>query len=225
MTKAKNEFIKTIKESNINGQILDSFDEIERMEYFDPAFKKKIYDCDKLPIGNGQRSDDPISLAKMINLLKPKKTWKLLEVGTGSGYSTAVLSQLVSEIYTIDYYEDLAHDAKVRLLNEGHENIRFFAGDASDLNENPGPFDGIIILSACTLSPYSILDMLKSDGRAVFVMGPSHQQQIVSFENSDIIDISAKNFKYHDFCTFESIKGKYGWIDQDDSYITDEAKV
>jgi protein-L-isoaspartate(D-aspartate) O-methyltransferase len=213
MSEGKNRYLKLLAGARIRKATVSAFDAVERLKYFDPIFSDRAYSSDPLPIGAGQKSDDPVTLARMIDLLAPKKTWRLLEVGTGSGYSTSVLSQLVAEVVTVEYYESLAQRAKERIKSDGFGSVRIFCGDATDFDEPIGEFDALVIFAACIRTPYSVFNMLKPGGVAVFPLGPAFQQQLARYTNAlEAPDIS-KNFKFFDLCKFDSIRGAYGWLD------------
>ncbi|MFC1670303.1 protein-L-isoaspartate O-methyltransferase, partial [Spirochaetota bacterium] len=169
-------FLKVLKSNKIKKNIRDAISSIDREKFFDPFFKKDVFEFGPLPVGCGENSDDVIIMAKMIELLSPKKNWRILEVGTGSGYSTAVLASLVKEVVTVEYHEGIAKEAKERLVSQGFFNIRFYTGDATEMTDDMGKFDGIIIFPACVKRPFSIIPLLKYDGPLVFPMGTPLQQ-------------------------------------------------
>jgi len=212
MTKKKNEFNKKLHELKLHTNILHAFESVEREMFFEPFFKEKSCGFDPIPIGFGEQSDDVAILAEMLNILSPKKSWNLLEVGTGSGYSTALLSNIVKKIVTIELHEQLAIDAKKRLIDNGYFNIKFMAGDCSELDDTAGFFDAAIIYSGCTHSPYSVLNLIKPGGIAVFPMGPSHMQQITLFRNiaKGSQTDPFERYKFFSTCNVPSIKGTYG---------------
>ena len=175
------------------------------------------------PQRNGVSSES--GLLKQWPEAGPKLLWRTSEVG--SGYSTAVLSKMVREIVTTEFYEELALQAKERVIGMGSRNVKFFAGDGTDSDyiDPEWQFDGLIVFAACIKTPYSIVNLLKPGGVAVFPMGPAHQQQITRFTNNFEVKSMHDNYQFHDFCVFESIRGQYGWVDQDDSFIVEEADI
>jgi len=212
MTKKKNDFNKKIQELKLHAPVLHAFESVERDIFFEPFFRDKCSGFDPIPIGFGEHSDDVTILAEMLNILSPKKSWHVLEVGTGSGYSTALLSTMVKKIVTIDLHEQLALGAKKRLIDNGFFNIKFIAGDCSELDDTAGFFDAAIIYSGCTHSPYAVLNLIKPGGVAVFPMGPLHMQQITLFNNI-VKGAEADPFERYKFfrtCSVPSIKGAYG---------------
>jgi protein-L-isoaspartate(D-aspartate) O-methyltransferase len=191
---------------------MEAIRRVDREKFFDPMFKDRLYSMERIPIGAGQKSDDPRIMARMADLLGLRKEWRVLEVGTGSGYSTAVLSQMAGEVVTVEYVEALALGARERMAGNGHA-VRFFCGDATDFEGNLGEFDAAVVFAACIRTPYSIITMLRPGGTAVFPMGPAHQQQITRFVNELGAADMSKNFSFFDLCEFDSIRGAYGWID------------
>lgn len=209
----KKKFIREIADLGIRKEIIKHFSDTEISVFFDSLFEDRFYSDQLIPIGFGEYSDDPLNLAKMINKLNPDKKGRILEVGTGSGFSTAILSMLYREVYTIDICEDLAITAKNRLYNHGYENIRFYAGDASiDTAEIDELFDGIIIHASCFKRPFTIISLLKEKAPIVFPMGPPTQQQIITLYNEPSPD-GEGNFKTHflDFVNCTPIQGPYGY--------------
>lgn len=224
MTKKKNDFHKKLQELKLHANVLHAFESVERDTFFEPFFRDKCGIFDPIPIGFGEQSDDVTILAEMINILSPKKSWNLLEVGTGSGYSTALLSSMVKKIVTIELHEKLAVDAKKRLIDNGYFNIKFMAGDCSELDDTAGSFDAAIIYSGCTHSPYSILNLIKPGGVAVFPMGPVHMQQITLFKNivRDEETDPFERYRFFSTCNVPLIKGIYGGNNQGLDIIIDK---
>lgn len=213
MSKAKpSSFIKRIEETGVSKDIVKAFASVDRSLFFDPFFKDKFDGTAPIPIGNGEFSDDALMLARMISILSPQKKWNLLEIGTGSGYSTAILSQMVHKIVSVEFHEKLAKAAKNRLLENGFFNIKFLAGDCAELDDTAGSFDAAIIYGGCTHSPYAVLNLVKRNGVAVFPMGPLSLKQLTLYKNAVLKDDGNPFTRYKFFETreFPSLKGQYG---------------
>ncbi|MCL1833731.1 MAG: methyltransferase domain-containing protein [Leptospirales bacterium] len=212
-SKINNEFIKKIKSLNLSKDILRAFESVDRTLFFDPFFKDKISGFDPIPLGYGEYSDEVTLLSKMLTILSPSKNWNVLEIGTGSGYSTALLSGMVKNILTIDYNEKIAIAAKERLISNGFFNIKFLAGDCSELDDTAGSFDAVIVHAGCMHSPYAALNLLKKDGTALFPMGTEMLQQLIIYKNIPLApkENPYKRYKFLDTCTVPSIKGIYGF--------------
>ncbi|HOO70505.1 MAG TPA: methyltransferase domain-containing protein [Spirochaetota bacterium] len=220
----KDQFFSILKSAKISKKTRASFETINREVFFDRSFKNELYQGTVLPIGYGEKSDDPVTLAKMIDLLGLKKTSTVLEVGTGTGYSTALLASLAAKVTSVEYVRELALAAKNKVHTAGFTGTSFLAGDATEINKTKC-FDALIIFAGCSLTPKLILDTLVPGGIAVFPMGPSHQQQIVRYVRDDSKKDPLKNYEFHDYCFFNSIRGPYGWRDQVQGYFIDHEGV
>jgi protein-L-isoaspartate(D-aspartate) O-methyltransferase len=217
------ESISLLKENNIQENIVEAFQSVDQAIFFDSIFKDKFYTRERIQIGAGQKNDDFLNLAKMINYLDPRPTHKVLEIGTGSGYSSSILSMLCRELLTVEIKEDLAKNAKTKLYNYEFENIRFFAGDACELDVEEGSIDAIIVHAACKKRPLNLIKSLVHGGKMVFPMGPAHSQQIVLLENTpNYKQDEPYCIKYFDFVGYESIAGRYGYEAPDYSMMGEE---
>ena len=214
MGKVFDDYIKVLKKQKMKKGIISVIEEIDKEPFFDPIFNKKVYCLDPIPIGQGQMSEDPVTLVKMLNVFSPRKSWRILEVGTGSGYSTAILANLVKEVVTVEYYEDLALKAKEKISDNGFRNVRFFTGDATEISHDLGIFDAAIVFAACAKSPLSFIKQLREGGVMIFPLGPPYQQQITLYTNSLKGWDMTKNFRFFDYCFFQSLRGRYGWTDR-----------
>lgn len=212
--KDKSRYLKLLKEAGIGKTVLDAIESVDKPRFFDKIFAEQVYTLDRIPVGSGQKSDDPVAMARMIGRLDLDKGKRVLEVGTGSGYSTAVLATLAKEVVTIEFHEDLARLAKEHVIGEGHRDVRFYAGDATDFDGPLGDFDAVIVFAACMRTPYFLINAVRPGGVAVYPMGPAHQQQIACFTNYEEARKVSDNFRFYEMCSFESIRGVYGWIDQ-----------
>jgi protein-L-isoaspartate(D-aspartate) O-methyltransferase len=211
--KDSTKYLKHLKEAGIGKPVLDAMAGVDRRKFFDPIFADRVYAEEAIPIGCGQKSDDSLIMARMIGHLGLKKKSRVLEVGTGSGYSTTILALLAHEVVTVEYHEELARAAKERVIGEGYGGVRFYAGDATDFDGPLGLFDAVIVFAACARTPYFLINAVKPGGVAVFPMGPAHQQQIARFVNNPEARRMSDNFRFSDMCGFDSIRGVYGWVD------------
>ncbi len=215
MSKEKDAFVAALKKGKVKKNLLDMMSGLPREKFFDPVFAGEAYGLGRVPVGFGQASEEPLVLAKMLQLLAPHKNWRVLEVGTGSGYSAAVLAGIVERVVTVEYNDDLALRAKETLGDLGYGNVKFYAGDATDQVDrlDSGDFDAIIIYAACRQTPFSLIGRLKDRGVMVLPLGMPHQQQITRYVNNLSAPDMLKNYAFGDLCQFPSIRGKYGWDD------------
>ena len=213
MSGKEQKYIRLLKKAGVSSVTVKAIRAIDKMKFFDPIFSDRLYAPEGVPIGAGQKSDDPFALARMIDLLALKRDARVLEIGTGSGYSTAVIARLAGEVVTVEFQEELALRAKETLAQEGITAVKFFQGDATDFNGPLGEFDAVVIFAGCARTPYSVINLTRPGGVAVFPMGPAYQQQIARYVNNIAEPDVTNNFKFYDLFSFDSIRGMYGWVD------------
>jgi len=208
----KKAFLQKLIDFKLRKDIIIAFRDTDPEIFFDTLFADRYYTENKIPLGYGEISDNPLLLAKMIDYLNPQKNDRILEVGTGSGFSTAILSRLCREVISVDINEDLAAVARNRLYSHGYENIRFYAGDATESDTPFDPVDGIIMYNACRKRPMVLISLLKKNSVIVFPMGPANKQQIIHLQNSPDKE-SGGRYKtcYLDLGDFPHIYGLYGY--------------
>jgi protein-L-isoaspartate(D-aspartate) O-methyltransferase len=136
----------------------------------------QAYDNNALPIGQGQTISQPYIVARMTELLELEPSSNVLEIGTGSGYQTAVLAQLVERVYSVERIKSLQWEAKRRLKQLDIYNISTKHGDGWLGWETKGPFDAIIVTAAAEVIPQALLAQLKDGGRMVIPVGETEQQ-------------------------------------------------
>ena len=148
--------------------------------FVDQALAHKAYEDTALPIGQNQTISQPFVVALMTDLLLAVEipVRKVLEVGTGCGYQTAVLSQLVSWVFTIERIGSLQQQAKQRLPALGYRNISYLNGDGFEGWQSNQPFDGILVAAAPAEVPQKLLDQLSEGGRLVIPVGAGDDQRL-----------------------------------------------
>ena len=145
--------------------------------FVDEALSHKAYEDTALPIGHGQTISQPFVVALMTELLleNPMPVRKVLEVGTGCGYQTAILAQLVQWVFTVERIGPLQQQARARLSELGYRNISYLNGDGFQGWQSNQPYDGILVAAAPAVVPEALLDQLKVGGRLVVPVGGEHQ--------------------------------------------------
>jgi protein-L-isoaspartate(D-aspartate) O-methyltransferase len=166
----------------VNLAVLDRVRNVPRHIFVDEALGSRAYEDTALPIGFGQTISQPYIVARMTEaILEGGPLDKVLEVGTGCGYQTAVLSPLVSKLYSIERIEPLITRAKLRLKELEIRNVRFRHGDGSVGWKAHAPFDGILVAAAPISVPEGLLKQLKVGGRLIVPVGPEGEQQLLRF--------------------------------------------
>jgi protein-L-isoaspartate(D-aspartate) O-methyltransferase len=157
--------------------VLDAMRAVPRHEFVPADRRGGAYDDTPLPIGYGQTISQPYIVALMTELLELKPGEKVLEIGTGSGYQAAVLSELTPQVYTIEIVEPLCRQAGERLTRLGYQAIQVRCGDGYDGWPEAAPFDGIIVTCAAGHVPPPLWEQLKPGGRMVIPIGGTYDTQ------------------------------------------------
>lgn len=143
------------------------------------------YDDCPLPIGYGQTISQPYIVALMTEMLKPKSSDIILEIGTGSGYQSAILAKIVKKVYTIERISKIALEAKNRLSELDYDNIEVIIGNGWNGLPEFGPFDGIIVTAAAPKIPPKLPEQLKLNARLVIPLGTCEQTLVIMEKTQD----------------------------------------
>lgn len=163
-----------------DAKVLEVMGKLPRHLFVDENLRNKAYEDYPLPIGEGQTISQPYVVALMTEALLLKPTDKVLEIGTGSGYQAAVLSELVKEVYTIEIRKSLADMASQRLKSLGHRNVKVKYADGYFGWEEHAPFDAIIITASVNHIPPPLIRQLKEGGRLILPLGSTVYYQMLT---------------------------------------------
>lgn len=166
-------------------RVLAAIAKVPREEFLPENLRAQAYTDSALPIGHDQTISQPFIVAFMTEQLRPQPTDRVLEIGTGSGYQTAVLAELVKDVYTIEIVEPLAKDASARLARLGYDRAHVKTGDGYQGWPEVAPFDAIIVTCAPDKVPPSLAQQLKNGGRMIIPVGAGIDQQLYLLEKKD----------------------------------------
>lgn len=185
--RTRERLIQRLREEGIRDErVLEAMRSVPRHLFIDEALSSRAYEDTALPIGNGQTISQPYIVALMTQtLLAGGRPGKVLEVGTGSGYQTAVLSSLVDAVYSVERIEPLMKQARRRLHELGCRNVQIRLSDGSWGWKEHAPYDAIIVTAAPLEVPKSLLEQLAPGGRLVIPVGDSATQELRLIQNTD----------------------------------------
>jgi protein-L-isoaspartate(D-aspartate) O-methyltransferase len=186
--RTRDRLIHRLREQGIaNLSVLDRIRNVPRHIFVDEALSSRAYEDTALPIGFSQTISQPYIVARMTEALIEggRKIGKVLEVGTGCGYQTAVLAPLVKKIYSIERIAPLAKRAKATLKELGIANVLLKHGDGTIGWKSQKPFDGILVAAAPLAVPEALFAQLANKGRLIVPVGPEGAQQLIRFTRRD----------------------------------------
>ncbi|MGQ8366265.1 protein-L-isoaspartate(D-aspartate) O-methyltransferase [Glaciecola sp. 1036] len=164
-----------------NELILSTISRTPRQLFIPQALQHKAYENNALPIGQGQTISQPFTVAKMTQYLleAPFKIEKVLEIGTGSGYQTAILAQLFPQIYSVERIKSLQFQAKRRMNQLDLHNVKMKHGDGWEGWTSKAPFDAIIVTAAASRVPEALVEQLSPNGRLILPVGEKEQKLVL----------------------------------------------
>jgi protein-L-isoaspartate(D-aspartate) O-methyltransferase len=180
--RTRNRLVERMREGGIaDPRVLDIMRQTPRHVFMDEAMASRAYEDTALPIGYGQTISQPFIVARMTEVLlqAPSTPSKVLEIGTGSGYQTAVLAQLVDQVYSVERISHLTNQARQRLHSLNLHNVHYLMADGYQGWDKHAPFDAIIVTAAPESVPKQLLQQLAVGGRMVIPVGKPLQQRLL----------------------------------------------
>ena len=166
-------------------RVLAAMTKVPREEFVPEDLRAESYSDGPLPIGHGQTISQPYIVAFMTEQLRLSAKDRVLEIGTGSGYQTAVLAEQVAEVYTIEIIEPLAKNAEAALAGLGYKNVHVKTGDGYKGWPERAPFDAIIVTCAPDRVPQTLTEQLKDGGRMIIPVGERFAQELYLLEKKN----------------------------------------
>jgi len=191
-----------------NPLVLKAMGKVERHRFVPAQMRGDAYADHPLPIGKGQTISQPYMVAAMteqLTLIEPGK--KVLEIGTGSGYQTAVLAELADKVISMEIHQNLADKAAKILKEMGYNNIHFVVGDGSLGYPPEAPYDAIIVTAGAPHTPKALTDQLAENGQLVIPVGPLGYQMLKVIKKVNNQLLTRELF----LCSFVPLTGEDGW--------------
>jgi protein-L-isoaspartate(D-aspartate) O-methyltransferase len=194
-----------------NEELIAALRAVPRDKFFSGEGRDEAFADRAAPIGFGQTISQPYMVALMTQRLELEPTHKVLEIGTGSGYQTAILSKLAGEVYSVERVTQLLDPAWERLMDLGARNVHFRHGDGTLGWPEAAPFDRILITAGAPKVPDSLLlNQLKDGGLAVLPIGPHDEQMLVQVRRAgDKLETTEVCL-----CRFVKLIGQEGWTEE-----------
>lgn len=208
---ANERLVKKLREKGIGDErVLDAFRKVPRHLFVDGAMYAQAYDDNALPIGFGQTISQPFVVALMTQILELKKDEKILEIGTGSGFQTAVLAQFSRRVYTIERQRELGEASRKRLREMGYVNVVCKIGDGTIGWKQYSPFDKIIVTAGAPVVPATLIEQLSVGGRMIIPAGDRKRQELHIFDKTE----NGYEQRSAGEVTFVPLIGEHGWEEE-----------
>ncbi len=175
-----------LSQESLDEQVFDALRKVPRHEFVRDTERPYAYENRPLPIGYGQTISQPYIVAVMTDLLKLKKTDRVLEVGTGSGYQAAILAELAGSVYSIEIVEQLGKQAAENLKRAGYAAVNTRIGDGYYGWETEAPFDCIVVTAVASHIPPPLIKQLKPGGRMIIPVGAQFMTQYLVLVAKDV---------------------------------------
>jgi protein-L-isoaspartate(D-aspartate) O-methyltransferase len=204
----RRQLIETIRDQGIDElEILRAFDLTPRHIFLPESAQHRAYEDAPLPIGFGQTASQPSLQALYLKLLKLQPDDRVLEIGTGSGYQTALLAHLAEHVYSVERIRELSQRARSVIDSLRLTNVALLVGDGTIGWSRYSPYDAILVSAGAPSVPQALLDQLAHNGRLLIPVGTLEEQQLTMYRKTDA-GIEREEVAR---CVFVPLLGKYGW--------------
>jgi len=189
-------------------KVLDAMYRVRRENFIPSSLRDRAYGNYPLPIGENQTISQPYIVALMTQALQVEPEHRVLEIGTGSGYQTAILAELASVVYSVERLESLLERARTNLYSQGYKNVLLVLGDGTKGLPEYAPYDRIMVTAASPKVPQALIDQLKNGGKMVIPVGGKFVQDLILIEKA----LNGRIYKSSlGGCRFVPLVGEQGW--------------
>jgi protein-L-isoaspartate(D-aspartate) O-methyltransferase len=204
----RRQLIETIRDRGIDDlEVLRAFDTVPRHAFLPDAVQHRAYEDAALPIGYGQTASQPSLQALFLQLLRLQPGERVLEVGTGSGYQTALLARLAGHVYSVERVRELSARARAAIDALRIDNVALLVGDGTIGWSRFAPYDAILVAAGAPSIPAALVDQLARGGRMLIPLGGLDEQQLTLVRKvPDGVDTETVGS-----CTFVPLLGRFGW--------------
>jgi protein-L-isoaspartate(D-aspartate) O-methyltransferase len=179
------DLVQPVRRAGVTDQrVLDAVTSVDRAAYVPPEFADSAYRDRPVPIPHGQVTTQPSLSARMVQALYLTGTERVLEVGTGYGYQTALLARLAAHVTSVERWADLAAVAQKQFAADGIDNVRVVVGDGTEGVPDCAPYDAVLVSAAFPRVPPPLVEQVRSGGRLVQPMGPGGEEEVTLFSRS-----------------------------------------
>ncbi len=208
---AKRQLMASLRGEIEDARVVDAMERVPREAFVPQKYRHAAYEDSALPLSEGQTISQPFMIATMIEALGPRRSDRVLEVGTGSGYQAAILAEIVREVLTVERIASLADTAMTRLKSLGYDNVTVRVAEERIGWASEAPYDGIVVAAAAPKLIRGLVDQLADGGRLVMPVGGLRQQNLMkvvrSETNYSVTTLAA--------CRFVPLIGQDAWPEPD----------
>lgn len=206
----RRDLIEVIRDRGITDlEVLRAFDQVPRHLFVPTAVQHRAYEDAPLPIGFAQTASQPSIQALYLQLLQPRLGDRVLEVGTGSGYQTALLAALASNVYSIERIHELSTRARRALDQLRITNVALLVGDGTIGWSRYAPYDMILVAAGAPSAPEALLGQLAPGGKMLIPIGDRQEQHLTLFRRTE----AGIESEVVSRCLFVPLIGRFGWAD------------
>lgn len=192
-------------------ETLQIFDRVPRHHFLPEGVWPRAYEDAPIPIGYHQTASQPSLQAYYLTLLQPTREEKVLEIGTGSGYLTALLALMADRVYSVERVRELSQRARKALDTFGVKNVALLVGDGTIGWRKYQPFDVVVVSAASPTIPSALVDQLGEEGRMLIPVGSRESQELVLVRKTGFV-VTEEVVKGE--CTFVPLLGRFAWRDE-----------